>query len=188
MKLIVGLGNPGAKYAATRHNVGWRIVEEVARRAGASAWKAKFDGRVAEIRLAGQTVAILEPIVFMNRSGGSVRQAADFWKVEPADLLVALDDLNLELGRLRLRPGGSDGGHNGLASVIEHLGHEAFPRLRVGIGPAPPPEEHAAFVLAPFTADERPAVERAVLGAADAAECWVRDGLDEAMNRFNRPA
>lgn len=188
MKLIVGLGNPGAKYANTRHNVGWRIAEELARRVGAVAWREKFNGRVAEARVAGERLGVLEPLGFMNCSGVSVRQAMDFWKVEPADLLVVLDDMNLEVGRLRLRPNGSDGGHNGLASVIEHLGHDAFARLRAGTGPAPPIEQHVDFVLSPFAAEERSAVDRMVAQAADAAECWLREGLEEAMNRFNRPA
>jgi PTH1 family peptidyl-tRNA hydrolase len=188
MKLIVGLGNPGAKYADTRHNVGWRVAEELARRTGAGAWKEKFGGRVAQARVAGRRLAILEPLGFMNCSGAAVRQAADFWKVEPADLLVVLDDMNLELGRLRLRASGSDGGHNGLASVMEHLGHGGFARLRAGIGPAPPIEQHVDFVLSPFRAEERPAVDRMIEEAADAAECWLRDGLQEAMNRFNGPA
>ncbi len=187
MRLIAGLGNPGCRYADTRHNIGWRVAEELARRWDVEAWMRKFGAFVAEARTGGRKVALVRPRRYMNRSGSSVREAMDFWKLEPEGLLVVVDDMDLDLGRLRLRPGGSDGGHNGLASVIAHLGHERFARLRVGIGPAPAQDEHVDFVLSPFAAAERPAVERAIESAADAAECWVQRGLEEAMNRYNRP-
>jgi len=186
MKLIVGLGNPGPRYAATRHNVGWRVAEELARRAGARAWKEKFEAAVAESRRYDQKVVLARPLTFMNESGRSVRHLMDFWKVEPEDLLVVLDCLAIDIGRIRLRPEGSDGGHKGLASVIAHVGHERFARLRVGVGPAPLPEAHADFVLAPFAEEEQPIIREAILWAADAAECWIVNGPDEAMNRFNR--
>ena len=197
MKLIVGLGNPEARYADTRHNIGWRIADELADRVGAGPWKQKFDADVAEMFLERRKVVLARPLTYMNRSGAAVRQLVDFWKVENEDLLVLVDDLNLELGRIRIRGSGSDGGHNGLASVIEHLGHEAFSRLRVGVGPAPDAEQHATFtrrggagkyaefVLSPFTKEERPAVAEAVARAADAVECWITEGLEAAMNRFN---
>ena len=185
MKLIVGLGNPEARYAETRHNIGWRIADELADRVGAGPWKQKFDADVAETLLDRRKVVLARPLTYMNRSGAAVRQLVDFWKVENEDLLVLVDDLNLELGRIRIRGSGSDGGHNGLASVIEHLGHEAFSRLRVGVGPAPDAEQHAEFVLSPFTKEERPAVAEAVARAADAVECWITEGLEAAMNRFN---
>lgn len=187
MKLIVGLGNPEARYAETRHNIGWRVADELADRVGAGPWKQKFDADVAETFLDRRKVVLARPLTYMNRSGAAVRQLVDFWKVENEDLLVLVDDLNLELGRIRIRGSGSDGGHNGLASVIEHLGHEAFSRLRVGVGPAPAAEQpatagkHAEFVLSPFTKEERPAVAR----AADAVERWITEGLEAAMNRFN---
>jgi len=191
MKLIVGLGNPEARYADTRHNIGWRIADELADRVGAGPWKQKFDAEVAETFLDRRKVVLARPLTYMNRSGAAVRQLVDFWKVENEDLLVLVDDLNLELGRIRIRGSGSDGGHNGLASVIEHLGHEAFSRLRVGVGPAPAAEQpatagkHAEFVLSPFTKEERPVVAEAVARAADAVECWITEGLEAAMNRFN---
>jgi len=187
MKLIVGLGNPGSRYAATRHNMGWRVAQVLAARAGADSWREKLEAAVAEALWHDQKVVLARPLTFMNLSGLAVRQLVDFWKVETKDLLVVSDDLALEAGRIRLRPGGSDGGHNGLESVIAHLGTETFGRLRVGIGPAPATEEHAEFVLSEFTAAERPIVAEAIERAADAAECWITHGLQEAMNRFNRP-
>jgi PTH1 family peptidyl-tRNA hydrolase len=187
MKLIVGLGNPGSRYAATRHNMGWRVAQVLAARAGADSWREKLEAAVAEALWHDQKVVLARPLTFMNLSGLAVRQLVDFWKMETKDLLVVSDDLALEAGRIRLRPGGSDGGHNGLESVIAHLGTETFGRLRVGIGPAPPPAEHAGFVLSEFTAAERPRVAEAIERAADAAECWITHGLQEAMNRFNRP-
>ena len=188
MKLIVGLGNPGPQYAATRHNVGWRVAEELARRAGAQTWKEKFEAAVTDTRRHDRKIMLARPLTFMNESGRSVRQMMDFWKVEAEDLLVVLDDMAIEVARVRLRPEGTDGGHKGLGSVIAHVGHERFARLRVGVGPPPLPEEHVDFVLSPFTSRERPIIEKAIALAADAAECWIIDGPDEAMNRFNRGA
>jgi len=187
MKLIVGLGNPGERYAATRHNAGWRVAERLASRAGTGSWRARFDAALAEARWGAEKVVLARPLTYMNHSGQAVRQLVDFWKLERDGLLVVVDDLALDLGRIRLRAEGSAGGHNGLESIIAHLGHEQFARLRVGIGPAPPPAEHAAFVLSEFAAGERPAIDEAIGRAADAAECWITQGLQEAMNRFNRP-
>jgi len=188
MKLIVGLGNPGERYAATRHNVGWRVAEMLAARGGAGPWKEKFDAAVVQAWRGGEKVLVARPMTYMNLSGAAVRGLADFWKVGPENLLVILDDLALELGRVRLRAGGSAGGHNGLESVIAHVGTESFPRLRVGIGPGPEAQAQADFVLAPFAEAERPVIEEAIGRAADAAECWITDGLEAAMNRFNPPA
>jgi PTH1 family peptidyl-tRNA hydrolase len=187
MKLIVGLGNPGPRYAATRHNAGWRVLEALAARAGTSAWREKFETLLAEARRGSEKVVLARPLTFMNLSGQAVRELVDFWKVEQPDLLVVVDDFALDLGRIRLRPEGSAGGHNGLLSIVAHLGHEQFARLRVGIGPMPKGVDQAAFVLSEFTASERPLIEEAVGHAADAAECWINNGLQEAMNRFNRP-
>jgi len=187
MKLIVGLGNPGVEYADTRHNVGWRVAEALALRWGAAGWKQKCDAAVAEVRPTGVRAALVRPTTWMNRSGLAVRQLATFWKVEVEDLLVVSDDLALPLGRLRLRAGGSSGGHNGLESVIGEVGSEAFARLRVGIGPGPSGEGQADFVLARFAEVEKPVIAQAIEEAAAAAECWVVRGLSEAMNRFNRP-
>ena len=188
MKLIVGLGNPGPQYADTRHNVGWQVVETLAGRIGGGTWREKLQASVAEVRCDEEKVVLARPMTYMNLSGIAVRQMTDFWKVNTDDLLVVADDLAIDVGRLRLRPGGSDGGHNGLASIIACLGAEEFARLRVGIGPAPAaPGSHADFVLSPFAAAERPIIEETIDRAADAAECWMTHGLQEAMNRFNRP-
>lgn len=188
MKLIVGLGNPGPRYADTRHNVGWRVVEEVAGRMGAKgAWKEKFDAAVLEVPWHGERVVLARPLTFMNESGRAVRQWMDFFKMPSEDLLVVLDDLAIDVGRVRLRPGGSDGGHQGLRSVIAHVGHEAFARLRVGIGPAPAAEDQVNFVLEPFRKDEQPVIDACIGQAAEAALYWMTEGLEEAMNQFNRP-
>jgi peptidyl-tRNA hydrolase, PTH1 family len=186
MKLIVGLGNPGREYADTRHNVGWQVAEVLAARGGATAWRDKMNAAVAEVAWAGMKVVLAKPLLYMNNSGIAVRQMTDFWKVAEADLLVVEDDLALDVGRLRLRAQGSAGGHNGLQSIIDHLGHDRFARLRVGIGPAPSMEHHADFVLSRFRPEERPVVADSIERAADAAECWIAKGLTEAMNRFNR--
>jgi len=185
MHLIVGLGNPGPEYAETRHNVGWRVAERLAERVGAQRWRERFEALLIQTRLAGRPVVLARPLTYMNESGRAVRRLVEFWKVEADRILVVVDDLALDLGRLRLRPGGSAGGHKGLASVAEHLGHEAYPRLRVGIGPLPDGWDGADFVLGRFTETERPVVERAVQRAADAAEVWLAEGIETAMNRFN---
>src|SRR5881296_260518 len=153
--LVVGLGNPGREYAGNRHNVGWMVVEELARRHGAS-WKGKFSGRLAEVRIDGHRVALLKPETFMNESGRSVGAAARFYKLEPDAVLVVHDEIDLELGRLQARLGGGLAGHNGLRSIAAHLGTPDFLRLRVGIGrpgrgDRRPP---ADYVLSPFTAEE----------------------------------
>jgi len=187
MQLIVGLGNPGRSYAGTRHNIGWRVAEAVVDRTGLGPWRDKLDAHLAEGRFRGHKVAVARPTTFMNQSGRSVRQMMDFWRLDAGDLLVIVDDLALDLGRLRLRPAGSDGGHNGLASVIAHLGHETFARLRVGIGPVPDHESHVDFVLGPFSKAERPAVDDAVARAVEAVLVWLDQGIEAAMNQFNRP-
>lgn len=186
MKLIVGLGNPGREYAETRHNVGWRVTEVLAARNGAPGWREKSQAAVTEFTAGGQKVVLVRPLTYMNLSGLAVRQMTDFWKVPSADLLVVMDDLALDVGRIRLRADGSAGGHNGLASILTHLGHDQVARLRVGIGPAPAVQEHATFVLAPFRSHEQPLIAEAIERAADATECWITKGLAEAMNRFNR--
>jgi len=188
MKLIVGLGNPGSRYADTRHNVGWRVAEELAAAAGAGSWREKFDAAVTDGSCGAEKLVIMRPLTFMNHSGLAVRQAMEFWKLALADLLVVLDDMALEVGRIRLRADGSAGGHNGLESVIGHLGSDGFARVRVGIGPAPPVDEHVDFVLSPFAKTERAAIDEAIGRAADAARCWATVGIEAAMNRFNRAA
>ena len=182
MKAIVGLGNPGREYAGTRHNIGFDVLDEVARRWNVQLrpWKS-----VADLAVAGGRGAVLvEPQTFMNLSGDAVSRVSAFHKVEPADILIVADEVQLPLGRLRLRRSGSAGGHNGLKSIIQHIGTE-FPRLRIGVGRGDPAWDLADHVLSRFSRDERDSVDDAVKRAADAVEAFVADGLDAAMNRFN---
>jgi PTH1 family peptidyl-tRNA hydrolase len=186
MKLIVGLGNPGGKYEDTRHNVGFRTLDELSRRWRIELTRRRFSGLSGSGTIRDQKVLLLKPMTYMNLSGRSVREAMTFHKLAPADLLVVLDDMALPLGRLRLRPAGSAGGHNGLTSVIAETGGEAFARLRIGIESVEG-SRMVDHVLGSFTAEERPQVDQAIVRAADAVECWLSEGIDGAMNRYNRP-
>jgi PTH1 family peptidyl-tRNA hydrolase len=182
VKAIVGLGNPGAEYAGTRHNVGFDIVDELARRWNTSlkAWK-----RVADIAmLKDRDVLLAEPQTFMNASGQAIQAIMAFYKVQPVDVLVIVDEVQLPLGRLRLRRAGSAGGHNGLKSIIAHVGAD-FPRLRVGVERGDPQRNLSDRVLSKFLPAERIVMARAIQRAADAAEMFAADGLQAAMNRFN---
>jgi PTH1 family peptidyl-tRNA hydrolase len=185
MKAIVGLGNPGAEYEGTRHNVGFEVIDEVARRwhVRLKSWKS-----VAALAVAPDHDALLAaPKTFMNLSGQAVQAVAAFYHLEPSDVLVVVDDVNLPLGRLRLRPSGSAGGHNGLKSVIEHVGI-GFPRLRIGVDRGDPARDLSDRVLSRFPSSERDAADRAIARAADAVEAFVDDGFQAAMNRFNAKA
>lgn len=183
--LLVGLGNPGPRYRGTFHNVGFEVVDEIARRHGALFGSSPADALVARIRRAGGDVLLAKPLTFMNLSGRAVGDLQRFYKVEPEALLVIADDVNLPSGRLRLRARGSAGGHNGLKSIIGGLGTDAFPRLRVGVGRGDPRRDLADHVLGRVPAEERELLRQAVELAADAAECFVEAGVLEAMNRFN---
>ena len=182
--LVAGLGNPGREYADTRHNVGFLVADELARRHGGS-WRAKFSGDLAEVRLDGLRLAVLKPQTYMNESGRSVVAAVRFFKVEPEALLVVHDEVDLEPGRLQARLGGGLAGHNGLRSVAQHLGTPEFARLRMGVGRPErgDPRPVADFVLSPFPPEVD--VEGLVARAADAAETVAREGVEEAQNRFN---
>ena len=182
--LVAGLGNPGRAYERNRHNVGWMVVEELARRHSGS-WRGKFSGRLAEIRIDGRRVALLAPETYMNESGRSVGAALRFFKLEPQDLLVVHDEGDLDLGRIQARSGGGLAGHNGLRSVAEQLGTPDFLRLRVGVGRPErgDPRPLADYVLSDFTPEDDAAA--IVARAADAVEAVVRDGLEVAQQRFN---
>jgi PTH1 family peptidyl-tRNA hydrolase len=182
--LVAGLGNPGREYADTRHNVGFMVADELARRHGGS-WRAKFSGDLAEMRLDGLRLAVLKPQTYMNESGRSVGAAVRFFKVEPEALLVVHDEVDLEPGRLQARLGGGLAGHNGLRSVAQHLGTPEFARLRIGVGRPErgDPRPVADFVLSPFSPEVD--VEGLVARAADAVEAVAREGVEEAQNRFN---
>jgi PTH1 family peptidyl-tRNA hydrolase len=184
--LIVGLGNPGPEYARTRHNIGFIVVEELARRRGLESWTKRRDARVALDR--DGRMAIVEPLAYMNLSGPPALGVATFYKVPPVRILVVVDDLDLPFGRLRLRADGSSGGHNGLKSLIEVFG-QAFPRLRVGIGRDRENPEAIAHVLGAFTSDENVALPGVVDRCIAGIESWLDEGIATAMNRVNvRPS
>jgi PTH1 family peptidyl-tRNA hydrolase len=182
--LVAGLGNPGREYAGTRHNVGWMIVDELARRNSGS-WRSKFSGQLAEVRLDSSRLALLKPETYMNESGRSIAAAARFFKTPVESVLVAHDDVDLEEGRLQARLGGGLAGHNGLRSIARDLGSQEFLRLRIGVGRPGRGDRRsvADFVLAPFSPETN--VEALVGRAADAVETLVREGLGAAQQRFN---
>ena len=182
--LVVGLGNPGREYAATGHNIGFMVADELAQRHGGS-WRSKFSGEVADVRLDGARLALLRPQTFMNESGRSVSAAVRFYKVEPEAVLAVHDEVDLELGRMQLRLGGGLAGHNGLRSLTQHLKTPEFLRLRIGVGRPErgDPRPVADWVLSPFDASVD--VGSLVTRAADAVEVLVRDGVDGAQQRFN---
>jgi PTH1 family peptidyl-tRNA hydrolase len=185
MKLVVGLGNVGRKYVGTRHNVGFEVLAELARKYGTAKPKQDFDGEVVTAELGGVRTVLLCPHTLMNRSGTSVVKARDFYKLTNEDLLVICDDLNLPLAKLRFRAKGSSGGQKGMADVIRHLGTEEFPRLRIGIGQPPPSWDAVDFVLGRFTKQELPEIEHAVARSADATVAWASHGIAHCMNVYN---
>lgn len=185
MKLVVGLGNVGRKYVGTRHNVGFEVLAELARKFGTAKPKQDFDGEVVTADFGGVRAVLLCPHTLMNRSGISVVKARDFYKLENEDLLIICDDLNLPLGRLRFRAKGSSGGQKGMADVIRHLGTEEFPRLRIGIGQPPASWDAVDYVLGRFTKQELPEIEHAVGRSADAAVAWASHGIAHCMNVYN---
>lgn len=189
MKLIVGLGNPGPRYQATRHNVGVRVLEALASRLGAGPAEARYRGTTAEAFVGETRVLLLAPETWMNHSGDAVAAAlAAHPELDPgADLLIVFDDADLPLGRLRLRARGSSGGHNGLGDVLEQLAVDTVPRLRFGIGRSQQPSDTVDWVLTPFSGEEEATLERALPRAADAVLCFVEEGIAPAMNRFNGP-
>jgi PTH1 family peptidyl-tRNA hydrolase len=188
MKLIVGLGNPGKRYENTPHNVGFDVVDILARRHGAQ-WSlaARFEAALAEATIFGRSVTLMKPLTYMNLSGRAVQAYTAKNGGEPSEILVICDDVNLPLGQLRLRPSGSHGGHKGLLSIIHALGTLEFPRLRIGVRPE---EEHDGgwieYVLSPFSPEAREVIAHAEEEAADAVEILLERGLEAAMNRFNR--
>ena len=184
--LIVGLGNPGEKYENTRHNVGFRVIDELAERQNAPVQKLKFKALTNLLTISGEKVLVMKPITYMNLSGEAVRPAADFYKIPPERVLVISDDTALAAGRLRIRTKGSAGGHNGLKSIIQHLGTDQFPRIRVGVGEKPHPDyDLADWVLGRPQGEDKKAIDAAVKRAADAVECILTQGLERGMGKFN---
>jgi PTH1 family peptidyl-tRNA hydrolase len=198
MRLVVGLGNPGSEFVATRHNVGWEAVDELAVRLG---WirkkdefnrlaKTKFDGMAMDGSLSVQSggmekLLLLKPTTYMNDSGRSVQSAMAFYQLAPTDVMVVLDDLALPSGKIRLRPGGSAGGHNGLKDIERMLGTSEYPRLRIGIDPPPPRVPGRDYVLGRFTEEQRKAADPALRRSAAAILVWIEKGIETAMNQFN---
>ena len=183
--LVVGLGNPGPRYAATRHNIGYAVVDMLALRAGARFKTHKSRCEIAEIRLGGQPVVLAKPMSFMNESGGPVVGAARFFKVDVENIVVAHDELDLPYGSLRLKRGGGEGGHNGLRSTSASLGSKEYVRVRFGIGRPPGRQDPADFVLREFGSAERKELGFFLERAADATELLIREGLESAQNTFN---
>ena len=184
MKLIVGLGNPGREYARTRHNVGFEVVDALAKRHRTRIIRRIGRALIARATIAGQDVTLAKPQTFMNLSGQAVGYIARREKIEPSEILVIYDDMALPLGRIRIRPGGSSGGHKGMRSIIDRLGTTEFPRLRIGIGSAD--RDAALHVLSRFRRGEREAARTAIRSAADAVEMVLSEGIEPAMNVYNR--
>lgn len=184
--LIVGLGNPGDKYEGTRHNVGFMVADELGERGRFPIQRLKYKALTNTAAIGGQGALVMKPTTYMNLSGEAVGEAAKFYKIAPDRVLVISDDVDLPLGKLRIRTGGSAGGHNGLKSIIQHLGSDQFPRLKVGVGERPHPGyDMADWVLSRFQGEDRKVMDEAVKRAADAVECFLRDGPQKAMNRYN---
>jgi PTH1 family peptidyl-tRNA hydrolase len=186
VKLVAGLGNPGDRYRGTRHNVGFDVADLLARRHGLTFEGGPAVALQARWRRGDESVWLVKPLTFMNVSGEVVASLGRYYRVAVTDLLIVCDDVNLPLGRLRARPSGSDGGHNGLRSVALHVGTIDYPRLRVGVGRGDDRRDLADHVLARFEPDEQPGIETAIARAADAVEMWIDDGLERVMNTFNR--
>ena len=183
--LLVCLGNPGREYANTRHNIGFLAADVLEKRTGVKFNKLKYRALTGEVELGGQRVLVVKPQTYMNLSGEAVKLAGGFYKIPPERILVLYDDVSLPLGKLRIRASGSAGGHNGIKNIIAHLGTDAFPRIKVGVG-APQREDGLVdWVIGSFTASERKVVDEAINKALDAAACVIEKGVSEAQNRFN---
>ena len=185
LKIVVGLGNPGSRYHGTRHNVGYEVVDRLAEGVSAGRFQGRFTAQVAELREGPSKVLLVKPETFMNLSGQSVRQFMDYYQVQPADLLVVCDDINLPLGKLRVRARGTHGGHNGLRDIQNHLGTTEYPRLRIGVDA--PDEDAVEHVLGRFRPSERAVIADSVALAAQAVGLWIREGVEACMNQYNAP-
>ena len=185
MKIIVGLGNPGSEYSMTRHNVGFMAMDELARSLGISSWKKRNQALVAEYR-GSEPVILVKPQTFMNLSGVAVGEVARWYKVSPEDIIVIFDDMDLPIGRLRLRMKGGSGGHKGIESLLTHLTNDSFNRIRIGIDRPPTNWQVVDYVLSSFTPEEQPLLKEAITRAAEAAQSIVKDGMSKAMNVFNK--
>ena len=186
MYLIVGLGNPGAEYARTRHNAGFRVVERLAERWGVGwTYEKKFNARLARAERGDRTVLLCQPQTYMNSSGEAASAVVQFYRVALGRLLIVVDDADLPLGELRLRPGGSSGGHHGLESIEQHLGTREYARLRIGIGRQSGAREITGYVLGRFNSTEAALMDKVLTVASDQVECWLESGIQKAMSQFN---
>lgn len=184
--LIVGLGNPGAEYAKTRHNIGFRCLDILAETLGCSVDKGKFQGLYGQTTYRGKKVYLLKPLTYMNLSGRSVLQLSAYFRIPPQRIIVLFDDISLEPGRLRVRPSGSAGGHNGIKSIIGELGSQDFPRVKIGVGGKPHPDfDLADWVLSPFSSKEEKALSVSLKNGADAALAIMEQGVSAAANAYN---
>jgi len=186
MKIVVGIGNPGKRYAGTRHNVGYRIIEKLAQTLGASLARERFEALTQEADTDGEKLLLMRPLTYVNLSGVAVRRAVDWFRVSLGELIVICDDMNLPPAAIRVRRSGTSGGHNGLQSIIDHLATVEFARIRVGIGSPGPFIDGADYVLAKFREEEKAPIAEACEQAAAAALIWARCGIDECMNTYNR--
>jgi PTH1 family peptidyl-tRNA hydrolase len=184
-KVVVGLGNPGRRYQGTRHNVGYDVIDVLEQSVHAGRFKGRFQAQVAELREGSHTVLLVKPETFMNLSGQCVRQFMDFYQAQPTDLLVVCDDINLPLGKLRVRARGTHGGHNGLRDIQNHLGTTEYPRLRIGVDA--PDEDAVEHVLGRFRPSEKAVIDDSVSLAAQAVGLWIREGVEACMNQYNAP-
>lgn len=185
MYIIAGLGNPGSKYDKTRHNIGFRLIDELAVRNGITFSDRKHNGLVGKGIISGEKVILLKPLTYMNLSGECVGPAADYYKVEPENVIILFDDISLDVGRIRIRKKGSAGGHNGIKSIIAHLGSENFPRLKFGVGDKPKEMDLADYVLGRFSSQDEATVSEGIKRACEAVECMIGEGCDVAMNKYN---
>ena len=184
--LLVGLGNPGDKYDNTRHNVGFAAIDQLAEELKVPVQKLKYRALTQTVELGGARVLLMKPITYMNLSGEAGGEAARFFKIPADHVLVLSDDVSLPVGKLRIRKAGSAGGHNGLKSIIQHLGTDQFPRVKIGVGEKPHPDyDMADWVLGKFTGEDLKTITQAIQRAGKAAECYIQDGPDKAMNKFN---
>jgi len=185
VKIIAGLGNPGAEYAKTRHNVGFMLIDALAAKLGVDDWREKYDAMVLETRIGLEKVLLVKPLTYMNESGRAIGPLLSWYKLEAEDLVVVHDDLDIPVGTIRIRKKGSAGGHNGIKSILSHVGDEHFARVRIGIGRPLPGWTVIHHVLAPFPSEDVPKIREAIDYLLPAVECIVTEDVDMAMNKFN---